>query len=397
MRERRCAASLPALVAIAPLFVIIALLGNPAETVPVGSEYARISHATQLSLQPTPTPIPVHSSPTLGDIEREILDVKGVVREKRKDAWDKLFSVSGIIAGFLVASIGAVATYVLAKRQREQDRKKSDRELMVQRVATVEPLIKLLGSGSEREKEASLLAIDALGDPDLASKLAAIFGGEGSAAALSRIAAQSSGEIAAGAERSLESVFHTLKASVVTLVVGGMSVASGFVVAPGYILTALHAVEFGGVGFGKSLHVKAHDQSIIEAAIHKTNRDKDLALLQVEDSRLPALRIETRPERLVSFEEVAVVTPHAVRVGRIDAIELTGVANLPGQATMISARLEPEPGSSGAPGVNGGGRVVGMVVGADDKGGAFLTSATEIMSFLQTVKVNNAGYLSVGE
>jgi hypothetical protein len=116
-----------------------------------------------------------------------------------KDLWDKLQSVSGIVSGVLVAVIGAFATYIYNRRQREAaaadaaatqmaEDARAERELRVQRVQTIQTFFPYLKSDDEREREAALIAVDALGDHELARQLAASYGGPAAFGALSRIA-----------------------------------------------------------------------------------------------------------------------------------------------------------------------------------------------------------------
>ena len=70
------------------------------------------------------------------------------------DIWDEIAALSGLITGILEALIGGVGTYVIAKRQRVAEEGRSQRQLDVLRVQTVQGFISSLGSQDEREKSA---------------------------------------------------------------------------------------------------------------------------------------------------------------------------------------------------------------------------------------------------
>src|SRR5436190_1873410 len=118
---------------------------------------------------------------------------------RSKDVWDKLNAASGIVAGALVATIGGFATYGYNRR--------AERELAVRRVQTIQTFLPLLKADEDRE--AALLAIDALGDHELANKFALLYGGRGSVAALSRIAATTTDELADHAVAALSRIAAT--------------------------------------------------------------------------------------------------------------------------------------------------------------------------------------------
>jgi S1-C subfamily serine protease len=291
-----------------------------------------------------------------------------------QDIWGKIGAISGLISGILVALIGGIATYILAKRQRVAEDTRSNRELAVLRVQTVQAFISNLGSQDEREKEAALLAINALGNPELASRLAAIYGGEGSVAAMSRVAARSSGVEAAQAEESLAVLFDSLRAAVVFVSSPGTQ-SSGFVVASGRVVTTACAT-------GESRLVQVRSRDAIDSPGKVLARDaaRNLALLSMDTSNLPQLGLEVRPEGQYPFEEVTVVGyghgHEQVQVGVVEGMILA-------PEPAILTRIESQPGFGGAPAFNNQGTVVGVVSELSPSAfSTFLIPAQTIRDFL---------------
>jgi len=123
-----------------------------------------------------------------------------------KDRWDKIQALSGLISGTVVALVGLYATYSYNERQLEATKERSRQSLAVSRVEVAQRFFPELASGDERRKGAAIVAIAALGDEELATRLAGQFGGPGSAAALSRIAASPNPSIASKAKQTLSNV-----------------------------------------------------------------------------------------------------------------------------------------------------------------------------------------------
>ncbi|WP_195911401.1 S1 family peptidase [Streptomyces kaniharaensis] len=313
-----------------------------------------------------------------------------------KDNWDRLSSIAPIVSGLMIAAVGGWATLTVSRHQRASETSRTERELTVQRSSIIPPLIPYLGSDKEREKRAALLAIDAMGDPVLAAKLAEIYGGEGSASALSNIAARSSREVAVVAERSLDTLFHSLKVSIVRLIVNDLPTASGFVVAPGRVLTVAHALRAED-----RVVLKLYTGEEIDATILARDGDADLALLETARQDLPALTIQASAssEKEIGAlfnEDVTCIgytgssTEPEVRVGPVTAIGLQ-LADFPGDP-MIETLLHTAGGFSGAPAVNSKGRVIGIVRLARMGGYSYLISADSMLKFLtrHQVTVNEA-------
>ena len=88
-------------------------LGLPKNLSPTSSLTAVV-----VKVSPTPTPGPSDSSSILQELQK----IEQKIQTPKKNFWDYLSSLSGLIAGVLVATIGAVATYLFNKRQKEKQR-----------------------------------------------------------------------------------------------------------------------------------------------------------------------------------------------------------------------------------------------------------------------------------
>ncbi|MFF7984219.1 serine protease [Streptomyces sp. NPDC007901] len=226
----------------------------------------------------------------------------------------------------------------------------------------------------------------------MAAKLAEIYGGEGSAAALSHIAARSSRETAVAAEKTLDSLFSSLKVSIVRLIIEGRPSASGFFVAPGRVLTTAHALRGEEVRATLQLHTGEE----LDATVLAWDYDADLALLATDRQDFPALTFQESagyPDIVAIFrEEITAIgytgsSPEPqVRVGPVTGIEmhLAGFSGAP----MIETRLHTAYGFSGAPGVNPKGHVIGIVRAARKEGGySYLIPSDSVLNFLHQHEV----------
>jgi hypothetical protein len=154
----------------------------------------------------------------LDPLRAEIAELRRKVEKPPKDAWDKVTAVSGLASGLVVALIGFYATNVYNRRQRLSDEHRKDRELLISQIQTVEKFIPHLSSKEESVKRAALVSISALGNEELAIKLATAFGGSGAVDALASIAATAGPQEAASAQRALQERQHQIAASSSTAV-----------------------------------------------------------------------------------------------------------------------------------------------------------------------------------
>lgn len=97
----------------------------------------------------------------------------------KKDLWDRVGAIAPILSAFIIAAIGAYFTYTYNLQQ-----------LKVQEIQTIEKFMPHL-TGDEKSKRAAILAINSLGNAQLAAKVASIYASEGTASALQVIAEKS--------------------------------------------------------------------------------------------------------------------------------------------------------------------------------------------------------------
>jgi hypothetical protein len=138
----------------------------------------------------------------LDDLQRQIEKLN----KTPKDSWDKLSAISGLLSGSVVALIGILVTFWLSEKGRRTDEQQKAREVTVLQVQTVQSFMPQLQSGDDVQIESALLAIEALGNSRLATKLASLYG-EGGKSALSRIASNADVKSAKRAQDLLDRMF----------------------------------------------------------------------------------------------------------------------------------------------------------------------------------------------
>lgn len=173
---------------------------------------------SQTPVPSTGTPVPPTSPPTptlsveqrISIVENQLGEMKERVENPPKDVWDKISSVSGLITGGIVVVIGIFVTYLYNERQRKveeahniAEEMHNKRELAVLQVQTVQSFMPQLQSGKSKEIEAALLGIAALGNPDLATRLANLYRTEGAVSALDKLAKSHDQQVAQKAAKSL--------------------------------------------------------------------------------------------------------------------------------------------------------------------------------------------------
>ena len=324
-----------------------------------------------------------------------------------KDVWDKLSAISGLAAGVLVAVIGAIATYFYNQRQqqattadaalqRSAEDARTERQLAVLRVQTIEAFFPHLKSTDERDREAALVAIDALGDHELAARLAVYYGGEAAVGALARIATTGDDESTGRAIESLEAVLGALRASVVQILVGGAFTETGFVVTgDGIVVTAnLLDEDLTGVDV-RLINGETRPASIIYTG---DRPPYDVMLLKIDGHQLSSLPVSATspvvgdPVMTLAFsargpEAAAMDIPpgESVMVGSVTAVS-PGSSSTTGE---IQARMRTAAGFAGAPLVNQRGQVTAVHVGArrdaDGTTTAFAIPATALSEALAAV------------
>jgi hypothetical protein len=171
---------------------------------------------------------PSSNDAQLDKLRDEFAELKRKVDKPPKDTWDKITAISGFASAIAVALIGFYATNLYNRRQKQSEERRKDQEVLLAQIQTVEKFIPHLSSQDEQIKAAALIAIAAMGNDELAVKLATAFKGLGAISALTAIASGGSAE----AERALLDILKYLEPRVVAVRVCGVHRAGGFIAAP---------------------------------------------------------------------------------------------------------------------------------------------------------------------
>lgn len=148
-----------------------------------------------LTLAQNPTATPTLSiEERIALIEKWQAEAEKRLEQPQKDVWDKIESVSGLVSGGVIALVGIFFTYFYQERQRQSAVQQKQQEIAILQVQTVQSFMPQLQSKDERAIEAALLAIAALGNTDLATKLAELFRSKGAVMALSKIGRSKPGD-----------------------------------------------------------------------------------------------------------------------------------------------------------------------------------------------------------
>ncbi|EGN7253094.1 trypsin-like peptidase domain-containing protein [Salmonella enterica] len=154
-----------------------------------------------------------------------------------------------------------------------------------------------------------------------------------------------------------------------------LSQGSGFVIEPGYVLTARHVVDRKG-----RYQVTVPTGEKYEAKIVAYSQQHDIALLQIADSKTPALPLSwTLPAAGEALASVGYPGGRdlVVKQGVASAVRETLAYDNLGRVNVIEATgLNLDHGHSGGPVINAAGEVVGIAAYVYDKYD-FSTSAAE--------------------
>ncbi len=306
-------------------------------------------------------------------LTQRIAKIEKKLAEKEKDIWDKISSVSGLASGVLIALIGALATYVYNERQRQLQRARDEREISVSQAQTIQSFIPHLTSENPTEVRAALLAVEAMGDPELATKLARLFGGEGSLGALYRMSQQREHESKQSADAAIGDLLATLKPSVVQIRTkeGRFSATGFFIDNNGHVVTTAHVVRQEREFVVRTLDGKTHPAKVV-----RVDPERDLAVLHAPGVLSHPLRVSPAAQISVA-QQVAIIAHTATmkwqaRVGTVRALTYRD------NRTLIEASdLRPEPGYSGAPVLDQTGKVVGVMAMSDWQSGISLLISGE--------------------
>jgi len=324
------------------------------------------------------------NSHLLDSLSERVDKIEEELESEEKDIWDKIGVLTPIVSGILVALIGFYATNVYNRRQQIAEQRRKERELAVAQVQTVEKFIPHLSSGSERDKEAALTAIAALGNNDLAIRLALAYGGSGSRSALAKLIDSSLIDITNAASNALSKLFNILKARVVTIHRDSNFSANGFIASKnGMVVTGFCAID--GC---TDIKVGFPSGNMLPASVILTDESSDLALLKVQTSDLlPMIEIsnisltpETRVFALLITPEGNLLT----KVGKV--LEMDDSAEIfmhPEPRNRIMVDMQTEAGSLGTPVVDEDGRLVGIIEAHDQQGIRYLIPAMLINELIR--------------
>jgi serine protease Do len=160
--------------------------------------------------------------------------------------------------------------------------------------------------------------------------------------------------------RSVEEIARSVRGSIVTIRVDGRGagdrgLGTGFAIGDGLIATNLHVI-----GEARPVSVELADGSRHDVtAVHASDRDADLAIIRIAATGLEPLPLGDGETVAEGQEVVAIGNPHglerSVVAGRISALrEMDGIE-------MLQLAMPVEPGNSGGPVLDRGGRVLGVV------------------------------------
>lgn len=210
-----------------------------------------------------------------------------------------------------------------------------------------------LSSEIPKTVETAILSIEALGNSELAIKIASLYRTEGALSALSKISSGNDKESAERAQKSLSEIFKSLRASVVEISNNEHLVGSGFVVKDGkHVITANFVLD----------GLDPHDIKITSgkrtyrARKISGNSDTNLALLEVDDATFPSLDITEKP-KVEPLDEIYILGPQQ---NLKDWMIITGKIIGSGEGNIINTSAEIYPGVAGSPAVNQYGQVIGM-------------------------------------
>jgi putative serine protease PepD len=192
---------------------------------------------------------------------------------------------------------------------------------------------------------------------------------EGEAVAVAAPASDISAETAAALVRnpgSIAAISESVLPSVVSILIDGRGLGSGFVIRPdGYILTNNHVAA--PAASGGRLTVEFGDGSLETATIVGRNTSYDLAVLKIARTGLAAVTLGDSGAVKVGDAAIAIGAPlgldGTVTAGIISSLDRPVTAGGSGEMAYINAIQTDaaiNPGNSGGPLLDGAGRVIGV-------------------------------------
>ena len=284
--------------------------------------------------------------------QKQIAELINKRPDKSKDNWDKFAAISVFLSTVIIAGMGAYFTQVFNNRQNERNAALKDQEIRVAQIQTVEKFIPHL-TGTEDQKRLAVLLINALGNPEIATKLATLYPSEGTIGALKSIAQSGTDNERASAKQALQSIFDRQRKAVVQLATKAAQpqpFASGFIVtATGYVITADYTMGVLPYVIITADGI-AHDATTIDV-----NKSLGVALLKMSGTEHPVLPFGN-PRALGNDSVLAIGTKGDLALqpamGRISKDD----------ANYVYVKFEFKVnGFGGGPVVDREGRMIGMV------------------------------------
>ena len=317
--------------------------------------------------------------------QKKLLEVLGTdvkKRNKNKDFWDKFSSLSTFLSSVLIAGIGLYFTNTYNERQSQRDLDWKKEQNRIAEIQTVEKFIPHL-TGSEESKKVAILTISSLGNTELATQIAQLYGTQGTVSALTSIATKGSVEDRRIANKALANIFAKYQSAVVQLSSKGCK-ASGILVSKnGFILTADYVCQEKG-----KLEVTTGDRKTYQATLQKVDKTLGLAVFKIDESSssFPFLTFAERPAALQE-EVIAIgttpkelIVPTAGVVSKIDTRFVTVVFD--------SSEMG---GSGGGPVMNIDGQVIGIIyqgrVRTDSRSEQECIRSDTAASFLKSLEI----------
>jgi hypothetical protein len=341
-------------------------------------------------------------------LRAEVAELRRKIEKPPKDAWDKVTAVSGVISALMVALIGFYATNVYTRRQQLSEQHRKDQELVVAQIQTVEKFIPHLSSSDEKIKTAGLIAIAALGNEELAVRLATAFGGSGATAALTSIVSTGGPQSVASAESALKDIFRHLQTLIATILSPtGLPVGNGVVVDNGTWIVTPYFVVAAAMGLDRSregsdppdtdrrVMIKlGDDERSFPGEVLNIDGDHDLAIIEINRIRLVDTSFESKPSEADIGDRVIALLSGQYGERRIEVGTVVGVARdgPMGKGRIIVSLAHVGMESAGLPIVDSKGDLVGLIYALAEAGSdtVLLVSASDVVSFLTDAIMNDA-------
>ena len=160
---------------------------------------------------------------------------------------------------------------------------------------------------------------------------------------------------------SVEQIVEMARPSLAVISVSGrdgrdLGVGTGFVIdSAGLIATNLHVI-----GDARQFRVELGDgRQLTVSGVHASDRNMDLAIIQVKEQDLPALKLGKLSELKQGAPIVVMGNPHGLKDSVVSGVN-SGIREIDGRQ-MLQLAISIEPGNSGGPVMDRRGHVYGVV------------------------------------